>query len=298
MKNNGKRALITGIKGFTGHYMAAELSAAGYEVYGLGSQTDTKTPNYFSVDLTNVEQVNNALASINPDVVVHLAAIAFVGHADTNNFYQVNVSGTRNLLVALSSLPVKPSSVLIASSANVYGNTTAGKLNEATPFNPANDYAISKVAMEYVVGLFKDKLRINIVRPFNYTGYGQADNFLVPKIVKHFKEKQNVIELGNIDVWRDFSDVRFVVSCYRKILDSSCENQTINVASGEMVSLRNIIDICQKITSHNLAIKVNPAFVRENEIKELCGDITRLSEVISSCEPIPLEKTLRWMLEI
>ncbi|KGT95845.1 GDP-6-deoxy-D-lyxo-4-hexulose reductase [Erwinia typographi] len=297
MINNGKRALITGIKGFTGHYMAAELSAAGYEIHGLGTQPDSSASHYHAVDLTNYQQVADAVMAIQPDVVVHLAAIAFVGHADANAFYQVNVGGTRNLLQALTQLPTKPESVLVASSANVYGNTTAGKLTELTPFNPANDYAVSKVAMEYLVALYADKLPINIVRPFNYTGCGQADNFLIPKIVKHFRERKDVIELGNIDVWRDFSDVRFIVSCYAQILKLPTGGMTLNVASGKMASLRDVIDLCEKITGHKIRIEVNPAFVRENEIKELCGDTEKLASLIPSFSPVPLETTLRWMLE-
>lgn len=297
MINNGKRALITGIKGFTGHYMAAELSAAGYEIYGLGTTFDSNDKNHFAVDLTNFEQVQAAVLAIKPDVVVHLAAIAFVGHADANAFYQVNVGGTRNLLQALTSLPDRPESVLIASSANVYGNTTSGKLNESTSFNPANDYAVSKVAMEYLVSLYKTKLSVNIVRPFNYTGVGQSENFLVPKIVKHFRERKDVVELGNVDVWRDFSDVRFVTSCYAQLLNSSVSGETVNVASGKMSSLREIIALCEKITGHKISIEVNPAFVRENEIKELCGDTVKISSIIPSFAPVDLEATLRWMLE-
>lgn len=295
--NNGKRALITGIQGFTGRYMAAELSAAGYEIHGLGSQSDSSASHYHAVDLTQFQQVFDAVMAIRPDVVVHLAAIAFVGHADANAFYQVNIGGTRNLLQALSQLPTQPEAVLVASSANVYGNTTAGKLTELTPFNPANDYAVSKVAMEYLVALYTAKLPINIVRPFNYTGCGQADNFLIPKIVKHFRERREVIELGNLDVWRDFSDVRFITSCYAQLLKIPTCGITVNVASGRMASLRDIVALCEKITGHKIRIEVNPAFVRENEIKELCGDTEKLASLIPSFSPVPLETTLRWMLE-
>ena len=223
---NGKKALITGIKGFTGHYMAAELSAAGYEVYGFGSTPALNDQRYIQVDLTNAAQVKQAVDSISPNIVVHLAAIAFVGHTNPNAFYDVNLLGTRNLLTALADSVNKPEAVLIASSANVYGNNTPGKLSEAVAANPANDYAVSKLAMEHMAKLFFDKLPVIITRPFNYTGVGQADNFLIPKIINHFRARKEKIELGNIDVWRDFSDVRFLVKSYAGLLASSSFGQS------------------------------------------------------------------------
>ncbi|WP_336999487.1 GDP-mannose 4,6-dehydratase [Pantoea agglomerans] len=295
---NGKKALITGIKGFTGQYMAADLSAAGYEVYGFGSTPAQNSSRYFQVDLTNAAQVKNAVDSIQPDVVVHLAAIAFVGHADPNAFYSVNLCGTRNLLQALSESAKMPDAVLVASSANVYGNNTPGKLAESVPARPANDYAVSKLAMEYMTSLFYEKLPIIITRPFNYTGAGQVENFLIPKIVKHFRERKDVIELGNIDVWRDFSDVRDVVKSYSALLHSRSSGQTVNVASGKMHSLREVVDLCQSLTGHDIKIEVNPDFVRPNEIKELCGDITLLNSLVGeTSSKIPLRDTLKWMLE-
>ena len=296
--NNGKKALITGIKGFTGQYMAAELSAAGYEVFGLGSTPVENQSHYFQTDLTDNQQVKKVIDLVSPDVVIHLAAIAFVGHADVKAFYDVNIYGTRNLLQALAETKNKPQSVLIASSANVYGNTTPGKLSENSFTFPANDYAVSKLAMEYVAKLYIDKLPIILARPFNYTGVGQADNFLIPKIVKHFRAKAAVIELGNIDVWRDFSDVRYLTRCYAELLNVSATGQIVNVASGEMYSLRGIIEICTELTGHDIGIQVNPQFVRVNEIKELCGDITLLQQLTGdTLQKITLRDTLKWMLE-
>lgn len=291
----GKRALITGIQGFTGRYMAAELTAQGCKVVGLGSQPSSE-PNYYQADLTDLVGLSKLLADIQPDIVVHLAALAFVGHGAAEAFYQVNLIGTRNLLEAIAACGKTPESVLLASSANVYGNASEGLLDESTLPAPANDYAVSKLAMEYMASLWFGKLPIIITRPFNYTGVGQADNFLLPKIVKHFREKADKIELGNLDVWRDFSDVRSLVAAYRGLLEAKPLSQFVNVSSGKTHSLREVIDMCRSITGHDLTVEVNPAFVRANEVKTLCGDNSRLKSLVPGWQTPELSETLSWML--
>lgn len=295
MQMASKRALVTGINGFTGRYMAAELRANGYEVIGTGSQPST-APDYHQVDLADGPGLRALLAELQPDVIVHLAAIAFVGHGAADAFYQVNLIGTRNLLEAIAACGKTPECVLIASSANVYGNVSEGMLDEHTPPAPANDYAVSKLAMEYMAKLWCDRLPIVITRPFNYTGVGQAENFLLPKIVSHFQRKAPAIELGNLDVWRDFSDVRAVVRAYRGLIEARAVGQTVNVSSSITHSLREVIAKCSAITGHTLDVQVNPAFVRANEVKTLCGDNARLRALVPGWETPDLDETLGWML--
>jgi len=292
-----KRALITGIKGFTGQYVAAELERHGWEVWGLGSHPEAGDARYRCMDLADAAGLEAAVAEIRPDAVVHLAAIAFVGHGKPEAFYHVNLIGTRNLLAALAASDKTPECVLLASSANVYGNATEGVLNESTTPNPANDYAVSKLAMEYMARLWMDKLPIVITRPFNYTGVGQAESFLLPKIVAHFRRKADVIELGNLDVWRDFSDVRAVATAYRRLLEARPAGETVNVCSGQVHSLREVIAMAEDISGRTIDVRVNPAFVRASEVKTLCGDASKLRGLIGEWHTPPLEETLRWMLE-
>lgn len=295
LEGAGKRALITGLSGFTGYYVAEELRAAGYQVYGTITPGRTAAEGEFAVDLNDRAALAQVVQQVQPDVVVHLAAIAFVAHGDVEQIYRVNVMGTRNLLEVLAAQTHKPSAVLLASSANIYGNTEVGVIDEAVPAAPANDYAVSKLAMEYMARLWQDKLPLIFVRPFNYTGVGQQENFLLPKIVGHFRRQASEIELGNLHVWRDFSDVRMVARSYRRLLAAAPVGQTFNVCSGQGWSLGEVLDMMGQIAGYKINVRVNPAFVRANEVVRLVGDNARLSAAIGALEPVPLADTLRWM---
>nr|WP_152885113.1 NAD-dependent epimerase/dehydratase family protein [Duganella sp. FT27W] len=303
MEGAGKRALITGSAGFTGRYVAQELRAAGYQVHGIVAPGSAAGMDEFSVDLNDRAGLAAVVQQVQPDVVVHLAAIAFVGHGDAEQIYRVNVAGTRNLLEALAGLARRPAAVLLASSANIYGNTDVGVIGEDVPAAPANDYAVSKLAMEYMARLWGDRLPLIIARPFNYTGVGQDENFLLPKIVSHFRRREARIELGNLHVWRDFSDVRMVASSYRRLLAApaaATAGRAFNICSGNAHSLGEVLDLMADIAGYRIDVHVNPAFVRANEVVRLVGDNRRLASVIGAAgvvDPVPLADTLRWMYQ-
>jgi GDP-6-deoxy-D-talose 4-dehydrogenase len=293
--------LITGASGFTGRYLAPALAALGDEVHALDHSTpftDVDGVSYSHVaDLSDAAKLKSLIAEIKPDKVVHLAAIAFVAHGDIDEMYRTNVVGSRNLLHALSECGHVPNAVLLASSANIYGNT-GGVISEINPPAPVNDYGVTKVAMEYVAKIYADRLPIIVTRPFNYTGRGQSPNFLLPKIVDHFHRRAPQIELGNIDVARDFSDVRIVADTYARLLSSpQAVGGVFNVCSGQATSLREILSIVENLSGHRMDVAVNPAFVRANDVKTLCGDRSHLDSVIGSLDVPSLSETLRWMLE-
>ncbi|MBC7500140.1 MAG: GDP-mannose 4,6-dehydratase, partial [Herminiimonas sp.] len=191
-----------------------------------------------------------------------------------------------------------PRRVLIASSANIYGNAAGGMLDEATPPQPVNHYAVSKLAMEHMVRTWHDRLPIVMTRPFNYTGVGQSPSFLVPKIVSHFTRREPVIELGNIDIERDFSDVRMVARVYRALLEADCAGQTVNVCSGRAYALRDIVSMMQEIAGYAIEVRVNPAFVRYSDVRTLAGSSAKLNALVGAAAamPMPFDETLRWMV--
>jgi nucleoside-diphosphate-sugar epimerase len=293
------RVLITGAAGFTGRYLGQLLIEAGHEAIGL-AQSGESVPyasQVFFGDLGDAAWLREVVCEVRPEAVVHLAAISFVAHDDADEIYRNNLLGTRHLLEALACIGTCRS-VLLASSANIYGNASEGVLTEDTCPAPANDYAVSKLAMEYVARLYKDRLPIIIARPFNYTGVGQAESFLLPKIVGHFKRRAPVIELGNLEVTRDFSDVRVVADCYRRLLDCpAAVGQAFNICSGRAVSLAHVMDTMRSLSGHEMEVRVNPAFVRRNEVRVLLGSRARLESVVGRVNDIPIEQTLQWMLE-
>jgi len=293
----GRRALVTGLRGFTGAYLARELEAAGYRVFGTVLPGEEAGPDVFAVDLCDAAAVAALAEQVQADVVVHLAAIAFVAHADAGQIYQVNVVGTRNLLAALAATRHRPSAVLLASSANIYGNASVPVIDETVVPAPANDYAVSKLAMEHMAQLWQDRLPIIVVRPFNYSGVGQDEHFLLPKIVSHFRRKAQEIELGNLAIARDFSDVRNVAQCYRRLLAVAPAGETFNVCSGRSHSLSEVLDIMSGIAGYRIGVRVNPAFVRTNDVLTLSGSNARLVSRIGPVEQHSLFDTLRWMYQ-
>ena len=294
--NTIPRVLITGLQGFTGRHMAAELEQNGYEVWGIGNSHPDE-PRTLQADLTDTASLIAAVQKIQPQYVIHLAGIAFVGHGQPQSFYDINLVGTRNLLEALAPTADNLKCVLLASSAHVYGNRDSGLLNESTPPSPPNDYAVSKLGMEYMAKLWLPRIPILIARPFNYTGIGQSESFLIPKIISHFIQKKETIELGNLDVWREFNDVRDIVHAYRRLIEIAPIGQIVNVCSSNLSSLRDALTLASELTHHSIKVSVNPAFVRKNEVLKLGGDATLLKTFVPDWQPRPLKKTLAWMIE-
>ena len=283
------RVLVTGCSGFTGHHLAQRLVASGHEVFDPEAAGRT-------FDLTRPETLTPVIAEARPDYVIHLAAQSFVAHEDASAFYRVNTVGTTHLLDALLASGTRVRRVVLASSANVYGNTVADPITEATPAAPVNHYAASKVAMELLAATYADRLPIAITRPFNYTGPGQSARFLVPKLVEHFAERRPTIELGNLDVVRDFSDVRAVVEAYVRLLSVEKPPSVVNLCSGVGRSLRQVVDDLTDLSGHRIAIRVNPAFVRTSEVHRLVGSAATLRDSLGDLPHQDFRETLAWML--
>lgn len=290
------RILVTGARGFTGQYMCAELREQGHEPVPLMS------------NLLDAEALQNEINAQQFDAAIHLAAISTVTHEKGDSYYAVNLIGSRNLLMALAQQPTLQS-VLLASSGQVYGRrqdlssplTLDHGFCETDWISPINEYSVSKFAMEQMASLWLDRLPLIATRPFNYTGLGQSTDFIIPKIVQHFRDRAPVMEIGNISLWREFGDVRDVVRCYRRLIEDASfilrdRLQIVNVCTGAPQRLSDVIDLCVELTGHSIILKENPAFLREGEPEILIGNPNHLTRLLPEHSPRPLRETIDWML--
>ncbi|BBP45090.1 UDP-glucose 4-epimerase [Thiosulfatimonas sediminis] len=285
-----KCVLITGCNGFTGKHLSDHLTQNGYIVLSL------------QADITDFSMLDTELRALacsqQIDYVIHLAAVSFVAHSNTLDFYRVNVLGSENLLNALCQLESPPKKVILASSAAVYGTHHGVELlNESLCPRPQNHYGYAKLAMEQLAQTYQDKLPILVTRPFNYTGIGQAESFVIPKLIAHFKEKAQVIALGNLQVWREFNDVADVCDWYQQLLENPQALGQVNLCSQRLVALQEVIEMLHTLTNYYPQIQTNPALVRANELPRLGGDAQKLHQWIQARPTRTLQQTLEAMLK-
>ena len=276
--------LLTGADGFTGHHFARAATERGYRVIVLRS------------NLTDAGDVLSELAGTRFDYVVHLAAISAVTHENSEEIYRVNLFGTLNLLTAIGAAQAQPAKILLVSSANVYGNCLQSPIDETVCPDPVNHYAMSKLAMEKMAKSQAGELPLLFVRPFNYTGVGHDQRFVIPKIVAHYARGADVIELGNTEVEREFNDVRTVCSVYLDLLEGGEVGEIYNVCSGSAHSLNAIITLLNELSGQEMQVEVNPAFLRSSELARLSGNPAKLEACIGAVQHTPLDQLLDWML--
>lgn len=276
------RVAVTGANGFTGRFVSAALKRAG------------ATPVALHADLRESAAVDRAVDAADFDRLIHLAGHAFVDASDWQSFYTVNLLGTLNLLDAVARR--KPGArCILASTAQVYGPGAEGLIAEDAPINPVNHYAISKRAMERGSDLWRDRLEVVVTRPFNYTGVGQDTQYLIPKIVDHFRRGAAVIELGNTWVERDFGDVRCVADAYAGLALADDVPPLVNIATGAVSSIGDILKQLTAISGHRIAVEVNTAFVRKDDVEVLGGDATLLRAALPGWRSREIGETLDWM---
>lgn len=280
-----KRCLIMGASGFLGSSLRRDLAADDAVTLINGPVVDLRQP----------LQVKNAIVEVEPDVVVNLAGISSPASDDVVNLYQVNALGHLNILQAASTLKRKPR-VILASSAQLYGPDHTTKATEQTPLNPVSHYGLSKLLAEKYCELFSEGVQTVVARLYNAIGRGQSTRFLLPKLVQAFKNRAPRLEIGSVEVERDYIDTRDLSAMWRLIVHSDQPPPVVNFSNGEAVPLDHIISRLKTISGHQIELVSQATYFRKNDISYLCGDNSVVRK-LGYVRRYSLDDTLAWMLD-
>lgn len=296
-----RRALITGAGGFVGKYVLDSIAAGTFPA-------DVAVPFPPGLDIRNAEAVRAFVLDAAPAMVVHLAAQSFVPRSITHpeETYLINVMGTLNLLEALSVSGFR-GRFLYVSSGDVYGRVKESALpvTAATPAAPMNPYAASKLAAEELCLQWGRRTGrdVLIARPFNHIGPGQSERFVVPSLAAQLMAirlgaRPPVLDVGDIDSSRDFTDVRDVVEAYARILERGVSGKRYIVASGRERRIRELLEDMARLAGVKVEVRQDPTRFRPSEQRRMVADATDARRDTGWAPNIELEKTLKDIMKL
>ena len=296
-----KRLLVTGVHGFVGQALARMLDEPAWS--SRFALLDTPA----ALDICDVASVSTWVAAAAPDAVIHLAAQSFVPDAFRNPAatLRVNVLGTLNLLQALRDASFR-GRVVYVGTGDVYGRVPPDALPvaETYPALPRNPYAVSKFAAEALCRQWTitDGMDIVLARPFNHIGPGQSDRFVVSDFARRVAEiragaRSPVVRTGDVDVTRDFTDVRDVVRAYFALLDNGMKGETYNVCSGCETAVRAILARLAAIAGVVVSVETDATRLRAAEQRRMCGDPAKIRAHTGWEATTPLDASLSGMLD-
>lgn len=303
-----KKALITGIAGFAGSHLAELLLAKKIKVYGfyLSSHPLTNIEHIKSkiklipVDILNARETANTIAKINPDNVYHLAASSSPSQSfkDPVETLRNNIFGQINILDALVKIDSK-AKVLIVGSAEEYGTVKEGeKVDEDDSLTPVSPYAVSKVAQDFLGFQYylHEKLHVVRVRPFNHIGPRQSSAFVVGAFASQIAQIENkgsgYIEVGNLNAYRDFTDVRDMVRAYFLALEKGKAGEVYNLGSGKLVKISDLLKTLISFSKVKIKIKIDKGRYAPVEIKSISCNFNKFKRATGWEPKIPLKTTL------
>jgi GDP-4-dehydro-6-deoxy-D-mannose reductase len=307
-----RRALVTGAGGFAGKHLLRHLArATSWELYGnaLHPRDDPDLPGvrWLAFDLTDRDQTARGVAQSRPHYVFHLAAQSNVQQAfsDPQGTLVNNMVSQLNLLDALRDTSPE-ARVMVTCSSEQYGLVRPEDIpiDEDTPFRPNNPYAVSKIAqdalaLQYFLSYGQQNIR---VRPFNHIGPGQSEQFVTAAFARQVAlieagQQKPVIYVGNLDAERDFTDVRDMVRAYLLAVTEGEPGEVYNIGSGRGYAIRWVLDTLVAMSTVEVEVREDPARMRPSDIPWLVCDPTRFHERTGWRPEIPLEQTLRDVLD-
>jgi GDP-4-dehydro-6-deoxy-D-mannose reductase len=294
------RLLVTGRHGFVGTALARLVGSDP----DLAGWTVAEVPP--DIDLGDAAAARTLVDAAAPDTVIHLAAQSFVPESfrDPAQTLRVNVFGTLHLLQALR-LAGFTGRLVFASTGDVYGNVPESELpiSEARLPVPRNPYAVSKLAAEALCQQWAitEGMHIVIARPFNHIGAGQSDRFVVSDFARQIAEaklgrRAAVVEVGDVDVTRDFTDVGDVVRGYFALLRGGRAGERYNLCSGRETSVRDILARLAELSGVEIAIRQDPSRLRRSEQRRVAGDPAKVRAETGWSATTPIDESLRAML--
>lgn len=301
------KALITGVSGFVGGYLCEQLLQNDYEVFGTKLEQEA-VPAFLpripimDVNLLNKEDVKLVINEYKPDVIFHLAAQSSVGLSwkNPNLTFDVNVKGTIQLLDEIRDSN-KNCRLLLIGSSEEYGKVQPHEtpINEQQPLRPGNPYAASKISQEYIAKVYADAYQLDIimVRAFNHTGPRQLPTFVIPDFAKRIAmmERDNlepVLKVGNLDVIRDFSDVRDIVRGYVSLMKLGKSGEVYNIGSGKGYAIKELLNKLLKQSNISIAIEPDPERLRPSDVPVLTCDNSKIKSHIGWVPEISIDQTI------
>jgi GDP-4-dehydro-6-deoxy-D-mannose reductase len=301
--------MVTGATGFAGSHLAEQLMDQGHEVFGLVHPASGHLPwpdnNRFvpiKGDLLDLASLRVVFDRSQPSQVFHLAGQASPGLSwqDPAGTIAVNAGGTANLLEAARDFG-KPR-VVIVTSTHLLGDVKLdGKpVTELTPAAPRDPYGISKLAAAFLAPVYWERYGLPVIeaRPFNHIGPRQAPGFVVADIASQVAAvklglAKPTIRIGNLDVERDFTDVRDVVAAYRALADQGDPGEAYLVCSGKAVSIRWLLDTLIDLAECDVEVVVDPERVRPTEQQRIVGSYAKINRATGWEPTIDLRQSLQ-----
>lgn len=302
------RVLITGSTAFVGSHLADRLAAAGYEVHGLKRPRSPEifmnpNVNYHVGDITDYTAMYHLIDGIRPHHIYHLAAQSFVPlswEAPTMT-QTANLNGSLNILEAVRQVDPANTRLLMAGTSEEYGEVRPDEcpITEDQPLRPLSPYGASKVAMDMIARVYAKSygLKVIVSRAFNHTGPRRGEEFLTSKIAKKLAQvklgqSEPVIELGNMEAVRDFTDVRDTISAYMLLTLDGMPGEVYNIGTGKGWSIQQVFDTLTIVSGVRIRIEQNPKFMRPSDVPLLICDASKIRNHLGWEPTIEFETTM------